>query len=156
MLLINFCLPRNNVLKWQKGVMNMVKEIQFQRSKQRIFAMDENYNVIGDWECRDDFVPGYNEAGDPRGSLPDGVYTNVSAEVTNGAYGAAYGTFYITTHDPRARDIHGGGSGLPNPFAGRQGWVPTYGCLRMQNIDGEELSRMIIAAGNNVVLTVVP
>ena len=120
----------------------MVKEIQFQRSKQRIFAMDENYNVIGDWECRDDFVPGYNEAGDPRGSLPDGVYTNVSAEVTNGAYGAAYGTFYITTHDPRARDIHGGGSGLPNPFAGRQGWVPTYGCLRMQNIDGEELSRM--------------
>ena len=38
----------------------MVKEIQFQRSKQRIFAMDENYNVIGDWECRDDFVPGYN------------------------------------------------------------------------------------------------
>ena len=73
----------------------MVKEIQFQRSKQRIFAMDENYNVIGDWECRDDFVPGYNEAGDPRGSLPDGVYTNVSAEVTNGAYGAAYGTFYI-------------------------------------------------------------
>lgn len=134
----------------------MVKEIQFQRSKQRIFAMDENYNVIGDWECRDDFVRGYNEAGDPRGSLPDGVYTNVSAEVTNGAYGAAYGTFYITTHDPRARDIHGGGSGLPNPFAGRQGWVPTYGCLRMQNIDGEELSRMIIAAGNNVVLTVVP
>ena len=77
----------------------MVKEIQFQRSKQRIFAMDENYNVIGDWECRDDFVPGYNEAGDPRGSLPDGVYTNVSAEVTNGAYGAAYGTFYITTHE---------------------------------------------------------
>ena len=100
----------------------MIKEIQFQRSKQRIFAMDESYNVIGDWECRDDFVPGYNEAGDPRGSLPDGVYTNVSAEVTNGAYGAAYGTFYITTHDPRARDIHGGGSGLPNPFAGRQGW----------------------------------
>ena len=86
----------------------MVKEIQFQRSKQRIFAMDERYNLIGDWECRDDFVPGYNEAGDPRGSLPDGVYTNVSAEVTNGAYGAAYGTFYITTHDPRARDIHGG------------------------------------------------
>lgn len=156
MLSINFCLTRNNVLKWQKGVINMVKEIQFQRSKQRIFAMDESYNVIGDWECRDDFVQGYNEAGDPRGSLPDGVYTNVSAEVTNGAYGAAYGTFYITTHDPRARDIHGGGSGLPNPFAGRQGWVPTYGCLRMQNIDGEELSRMIIAAGNNVVLTVVP
>ena len=73
----------------------MVKEIQFQRSKQRIFAMDENYNVIGDWECRDDFVQGYNEAGDPRGSLPDGVYTNVSAEVTNGAYGADQLTMFV-------------------------------------------------------------
>ena len=79
----------------------MVKEIQFQRSKQRIFAMDENYNVIGDWECRDDFVPGYNEAGDPRGSLPDGVYTNVSAEVLTAhmAQLMAHSISLPTTHE---------------------------------------------------------
>lgn len=133
----------------------MVKEIQFQRSKEAIFAVDENYNVIKRYHCRADYVPGYNAYGDPRGSLPDGVYTNVSAEVTNGAYGPAYGNFYITSGDPRGRDIHGGGSGLPDPYADYQGWVPTYGCLRMQNADGVELSRMIIAAGNNVILTVV-
>ena len=40
--------------------------------------------------------------------------------------------------------------GLSDPFAPYQGWVPTYGCLRMQNADGEELSRMIINAGNGM------
>ena len=133
----------------------MIKEIQFQRSKQRIFAMDENYNVVGDWECRDAFVDGYNEAGDPRGSLPDGVYTGVWAEVTNGKYGPAYGNFYITSNDPRGRDIHGGGSGTANPYADYQGWAPTFGCLRMQNADGVELSQMMIDSGNSVTLTVV-
>lgn len=86
----------------------MIKEIQFQRSKQMMFAMDEQYQVIGQWPCKDDFVPGYNAAGDPRGSLPDGTYTSVWAEVTNGKYGAPYGNFYITSNDPRGRDIHGG------------------------------------------------
>lgn len=132
-----------------------LKEIQFQRSKKRIFAMDETYAVIKDWECRDAFVPGYNAYGDPRGSLPLGVYHKVTAEVTYGKYGEAYGNFYITSGDPRGRDIHGGGTGLPDPYAPYQGWVPTYGCLRMQNADGVELSQMIIDSGNNVVLTVV-
>ncbi len=48
-----------------------------------------------------------------------------------------------------------GGSGLPDPYADYQGWIPTYGCLRMQNADGVVLSRMIIDSGNSVVLTVV-
>lgn len=120
-----------------------------------MFAMDEQYQVIGQWPCKDDFVPGYNAAGDPRGSLPDGTYTSVWAEVTNGKYGAPYGNFYITSNDPRGRDIHGGGTGLPDPYADYQGWIPTYGCLRMQNADGVELSKMIIEGGNNVVLTVI-
>ena len=131
----------------------MLTEIQFQRSKQRIYAMNEKYEVIGEWECKSDFVEGYNDQGEPRESLPNGVYSGVYAELET--FGPAYGTFYITTGDYRARDIHGGGSGLPDPYASYQGWVPTYGCLRMQNADGEALSKMIIEAGNSVVLTVV-
>ena len=50
----------------------MIKEIQFQRRKRTIYAMNEEYKVVGQWECRDDFVPGYNASGDPRGSLPNG------------------------------------------------------------------------------------
>ena len=45
-------------------------------------------------------------------------------------------------------------SGLTNPYAPRQGFVKTYGCLRMQNADGEELSRLIIDHGNSVPLVV--
>lgn len=133
----------------------MLREIQFQRSKQKMFAMNEKYEVIGEWDCHDDFIPGYNAEGDPRGSLPDGTYYHVSAEITNGAYGPAYGNFYISSGDPRGRDIHGGGSDLDDPYADYQGWEPTYGCLRMQNADGVELAEMIIEAGNDAILTVV-
>lgn len=132
----------------------MLKEIQFQRDNQTIYAMDENYKRIGQWECRSDFFPGVNSQGVPRATLPNGTYSHVSAEITT-QYGPAYGCFYVTTGDPRGRDIHGGGSGLPDPFAMYQGWEGTYGCLRMQNADGMELSQMIINAGNDVVLTVV-
>lgn len=37
----------------------------------------------------------------------------------------------------------------------KQDWVPTYGCLRIQNADGVELSQIIIDSGNNVTLPVV-
>lgn len=120
-----------------------------------MFAMNEKYEVIGEWDCHDNFIPGYNAEGDPRGSLPDGTYYHVSAEITNGAYGPAYGNFYISSGDPRGRDIHGGGSDLDDPYADYQGWEPTYGCLRMQNADGVELAEMIIEAGNDAILTVV-
>lgn len=128
-------------------------KIEFDRSKQVIFAYDNNNSFINSWECRDDFVEGFNNDGVPRESLPNGSY-NVSAEITNGKYGISYGTFYITTGDPRGRDIHGGGAGCDDPFAPYQGWIPTYGCLRMQNADGEKLSELIIEDGNNVPLWV--
>lgn len=137
---------------------NKIVEIQYQRSKQRIYAMDTdhngNYREVADYECRDAFYAGYNDEGELRSSLPNGVYEHAWAEITD-AYGSAYGTFYITTGDPRGRDIHGGGSGLNEPFSDYQGWQPTLGCLRMQNADGVELSAMMIASGNDIVLTVV-
>lgn len=129
----------------------MIKEIQFQRSKQRMFAMDEDYNVVADYPCSDAFI----SDGGRHESLPNGTYYNVSAEITNGCYGDAYGNFYITTGDYRGRDIHGGGTGLDDPYEDYQKLIPTYGCLRMHNKDGVELSQMIIDSGNHVVLTVV-
>jgi hypothetical protein len=35
--------------------------------------------------------------------------------------------------------IHGGGSDLPAPFALQQGWEYTLGCLRLQNVDNEQI-----------------
>ena len=39
--------------------------------------------------------------------------------------------------------IHGGGSGLADSFAPEQGWVPTHGCLRVQNADNDALVALI-------------
>lgn len=53
--------------------------------------------------------------------------------------------------------IHGGGSGLANPYARRQGWKPTHGCLRVQNEDNAILARHIReaqAAGRRAYVTV--
>ena len=132
-------------------------KLVYNRGIQALVVMDDSAAVAALYDCHDDFVAGKNDEEQPRASLPDGDYT-VSAEEPGQsaaeANGPAYGTFYIKTGDPRGRDIHGGGSGLNDPFAPRQGWVPTYGCLRMQNVDGEELSRLIIDAGNAVPLEV--
>ena len=128
-------------------------KLVFNREIQAIVVMDENGAVTGLYECHDDFVAGENDEGQPRASLPDGDYI-VSAEEPPARNCESFGTCFINTGDPRERVIHGGGSGLPDPFAPRQGWTPTLGCLRMQNIDGEELSRRIIDAGNAVELEV--
>lgn len=125
-------------------------ELVYSRKDQMIYLV-EGDSVKG-WECRNDFVQDPSSE-NVQESLPLGSYT-VSADEPPAQNNAPYGTFYITTGDPRGRDIHGGGSGCEDPLADRQGWCPTYGCLRMQNADGQELSRLIIDAGNSVPLTV--
>lgn len=137
----------------------MITRIKFVRSDQTMYAYDSEGSIIGYWDCRDDFVPGYNEYGEPRESLPNGEYngpndSGIMAEITAGKYGPAYGTFYLTTGDPRGRDVHGGGSGCEDPYAPYQGWIPTYGCLRMQNSDGEELAQLIMDSDHEVLLEV--
>lgn len=127
-------------------------KLTYYKDVQSIQYEDDQGNIVA-FECRDDFFHGYNSEGQPRASLPVGEYL-ANAEEPPAEDSDEYGTFYITTGDYRGRDIHGGGSGLDNPKAPRQGWYPTLGCLRMQNEDGEELSRLMIADGNNIPLTV--
>lgn len=126
----------------------------YSRDEQKFHLMDnKDGSLVKSWEGRSGFVPGFNEKGEPFESLPLGTYS-VTAEVNKegfkdklGRPDPAYGTFYITTGDPRGRDAHGGGSGLTDPFAPRQGWLDTQGCLRMQNEDGQELSEYIMRQG---------
>ncbi|MEI2768664.1 MAG: RHS repeat-associated core domain-containing protein [Nitrosomonas sp.] len=65
--------------------------------------------------------------------------------IPKGTQSKAYGPdgSYIDTGDPRGRDIHGGGSRLQDPFAPKQGWVPTMGCTRGQNEDIKRLGEAI-------------
>ena len=43
----------------------------------------------------------------------------------------------------RGRWLHGGGTGLPDPEAPRQGWMPTLGCTRLQNEDIRDLANQV-------------
>lgn len=76
------------------------------------------------------------------GKCPPGSYA-LSAPSENVPATESEGLWFIPLTDPggfwKPNDrseigIHGGGSGLQNPQAPLQGWVPTYGCIRLQNI----------------------
>lgn len=68
--------------------------------------------------------------------------------VKNNSDDAAYGCWFLpvvdsdghqAAHGRSGIGIHGGGSDLQNPFALQQGWEYTYGCLRLQNADLEQI-----------------
>lgn len=140
-------------------------KIQFDRSQRAMIVYDDDNKFMKSWECHDDFVPGDNDNGEPHESLPNGeynCYVNLPVDMPPCPHtmdNIPYGTAFIYTGDPRGRGIHGGGSGLSDPFAPRQaddeGWVPTYGCLRMNNEDVEELANMVIDNGNTMPLEVI-
>lgn len=39
--------------------------------------------------------------------------------------------------------VHGGGTGLANPFAPAQGWQVTHGCLRLQNANNAYFVKLV-------------
>lgn len=137
-------------------------KLEYIRSQDVLYAYEDDNSFIKSWECRHDFFQEWTADGVPmHETLPDGNY-DCYIDLPNDEPGApaarnngrAFGTFYVSTGDPRERAIHGGGSNLDDPFAPRQGWLGTHGCLRMQNEDGEELSQIIIDHDNGCVLWV--
>ncbi len=77
-------------------------------------------------------------AGDPI-STPD---VNCLMNINSEAYGPPGS--YIDTGDPRGRDIHGGGTGVPGATGPRQSRLsPTRGCTRGYNDDLQRLCDLI-------------
>lgn len=66
-------------------------------------------------------------------------YSGLVTYCERGRLARAYGTAKMRTTDSRSRWIHGGGSGLSDPWAPQQGWKPTKGCTRAQNEDVDNL-----------------
>ena len=133
-----------------------IDHMEYTRGDNIIAAYDSDDKLLASYECRNDRV-------DAKGTVDDGTYENVNAidpEEQTRLQERQFGCFYIRTNhrnekgEATGRDIHGGGSGCKDPWAPRQGWCPTNGCLRMQNEDGVELSNSIIAAGNSTTLIV--
>lgn len=85
-----------------------------------------------------------------RNALPgaNGCYCTPDVNwMSSGTSSRAFGPdgSYIDTGDSRGRDIHGGGTGLKDPFAPNQGWKATMGCTRGQNDDVKRLGQAIAA-----------
>lgn len=85
----------------------------------------------------------------PRGEFICGA----PSDLESAAFGFHFTPLFdVVAHGPmdqekrRGIGIHGGGSGLANPFGDSQGWAPTHGCLRVQNRDNEVLVRLIRTA----------
>jgi len=84
------------------------------------------------------------------GDTPPGLYKAGKIFDTRGE--AAYGNYCIDLIDLEGQEtgngrggisVHGGGSGLANPFELRQGWQATHGCIRLQNEDNEKVVEII-------------
>lgn len=102
----------------------------------------------------------------PNGDTPPGLYRVGVVYDTTGE--APYGRWCVdledlegqeTSHGRAGISLHGGGSGLPSPFAPYQGWQNTHGCVRVQNAILERIVALIKrtrSAGHQVYLTVAP
>jgi len=84
-----------------------------------------------------------NEVSKKSATGADSPYYSSDVRVEKGAYkgnATAYGpNDLLKTNDDRGRWLHGGGTGLKDPGADRQGWKPTMGCTRLQNEDIQKL-----------------
>jgi RHS repeat-associated protein len=99
--------------------------------------------AVGTWDSRSAVV---------RSSLPgaDGPYSSADVYPRNGPHrgnpvGYGPNDLLLTDDVQRGRWLHGGGTGLSNPLAPRQGWKPTLGCTRLQNEDIQDLVDMVRA-----------
>jgi hypothetical protein len=137
--------------------------IVFNDTTNRLKLFDAKGKLVFACEARNDAVagPGFGHNGDcPRGEFVLGPPRKKGT--------AAFGAWFIPILDGGAGGpmqkygragigIHGGGSGLKDPFAPEQGWVKTHGCVRVQNRELAMLTEKVkgcLAAGGRIVLSV--
>ena len=130
---------------------NLLREIQVNKTKKVVYAMNTDYEVIAQYPVGTDFYEGFNENGEPYSNVDDGVYDIVRMDIDYPYdLSAAYGWAYIQL-DTRGRAIHGGGSNLGYDMANApyQELLPTYGCFRMHNAEVFALAQAVRNAQRN-------
>ncbi len=137
----------------------------FNDKSRKLKCFDATGKLRWTFECRND---AQNDGYGHYGKCPKGEYELAAPQEIPIEYppSAAFGKYFIALKDVNGlwkdpyRDyigLHGGGSGLPDPFAPLQGWVITHGCFRLQNV---HLARVVdsvrftLKNGGKVYLTV--
>jgi len=140
----------------------MLQNILVNKSENRIYAIDEDGNVIKYYEMSKDFWPGENESGQSYCNAENGEYDLTGQEIdADGPYKGdgsrdlekdvmPFGWAYINL-DERGHAIHCGGSNLgwPGSDDPEQELTKTNGCFRMHNKDGFELAKLAVKARNS-------
>lgn len=124
-----------------------MKHLVFSPGKLKVFN-SLTHSLLFMCQCRNNAV---NAGFGHWGSCPPGTY-KLGAPQRLTPPEVPFGSWFIPLLDVHGlwkkdgRDgigIHGGGSGLRDPFAPRQGWVITEGCFRAQNEDLDRLAALI-------------
>lgn len=118
---------------WDKA--GNVHPVRFDSSEHDVFgAHTQGVNGPGYEVAGGDTVPGLYVCGQ--------VIPSVEG-VDSGAIFRAYGRYAIELLEQQGQEsalgragimMHGGGSAAPDPLAPYQGWYPTHGCIRLQNL----------------------
>lgn len=129
----------------------------FNDASNRLSVWNSSHSELMAVEARNDTTggPGFGH----NGRCPRGVY-ELGEPVA--AHDVPFGWWFVPLigeeqHGRGGIGIHGGGSGLRSPYAERQGWQLTHGCVRCQNQDLDALVGLILSArraGGQVFLTV--
>lgn len=116
------------------------------------------------WRCEARCFGQHSNWKATNGDTPPGLYVVGTIYDTQGE--EPYGSHCLDLEDLEGQEtgngragisLHGGGSGLPDPFAPYQGWVNTHGCIRVQNVHLEKIVAMVRKCkyrGGKVYLTV--
>lgn len=125
------------------GDVHIVANLETKKAKCFLAGGDLRWTVEVHGEGIDG--PGYNPD-TWGGDTPPGLYeiTAVEQIPARDPDAPAYGWYYLYLLEHEGQESkrgragigwHGGGSGLPDPWAPFQGWQVTHGCLRSQNED---------------------
>jgi hypothetical protein len=101
-------------------------------SNGQTIMLDANGRTLMEMETR-------NQVTSTAKSGAAGAYSGKFTQCKYPKSSKAFGAAKWGRTDDRGRWIHGGGSGLKDPFADRQGLNPTLGCTRAQNEDVKAL-----------------
>ena len=133
----------------------MLKRLIFDKETSKVYCEDTDGNRYAEFPVSFNYWGGTNEYGQPRTAIPNGTYpiSNEDANAMDHGHdqGGAYGTFWVALDRERGRGYHGFGEGRAIDSG-------TYGCIRGNNDDGEQVCRAIdesIAAGIEVTAEVV-
>jgi len=120
----------------------VLKKLIFDKETSKVYCEDTDGERYAEFPISFNFWAGLNSEGQERTAIPNGEYPITNEDSNALEYGhdiddsGAYGTFWVALDRVRGRGYHGYGENRSIDSG-------TYGCIRGENEDGEEICRAI-------------